>query len=489
MKKKSIWENEIKNNYSNLREDINVDVLIIGGGITGISTAYHLKDSNLKICVVDRKYIASGVSCKTTGKLTYLQDLIYTKISDIYNNDVAKKYYESQKDAINLVEKIIKVNDIKCDYTKQKSYLFASHKWDKEKIKYEKRLLQSFGSTVNDVKKLPVNLFNYYGISVNDTAYFHSVKYINKLAEICFKSGVRIYEKTNIIDFKENEIGYICYTEKNKIFAKKLVIACHYPFFLFSYFFPIKGHLEQSYIGAGEVSEKKNVSGINVSKSSKSFRYHSNGEKNYLIYLNRTHNLANKFNINNNFENLLEDFKKLNLFPQFIWSNVDIITNDYLPYIGKLKKDMYIATGYNTWGMTNGSLAGLIISDLILNRENKYISLFNPYRKLPISASIYDVYSSAKPFVENKIIKNKPFYKNNVIFTKKDGKNIGIYIDSDGEEHIVYNKCPHLKCSLIFNEVELTWDCPCHSSRFDIDGNCIKGPSKYNIAYKKNNGE
>jgi len=100
---------------------------------------------------------------------------------------------------------------------------------------------------------------------------------------------------------------------------------------------------------------------------------------------------------------------------------------------------------------------------------------------------INDAYSSIKSIIDTKICKNKPFYSKNVIFKKKNGKDIAIYTDNNGIKHIVYNKCPHLKCNLIFNEEEKTWDCPCHSSRFDIDGFVIKGPSNYNISYKKNN--
>jgi len=137
--------------------------------------------------------------------------------------------------------------------------------------------------------------------------------------------------------------------------------------------------------------------------------------------------------------------------------------------------------------MTNGTLAGKIISDIILNKNNEYINLFNPLRNTNFLKTIHNIYSSAKPFLENKIYKNKEFYSKNVVFSKRNGKNVGIYIDNNGKEHIVYNLCPHLKCSLIFNEEELTWDCPCHSSRFDIDGNVIKGPSNYNIGYKEDN--
>lgn len=198
--------------------------------------------------------------------------------------------------------------------------------------------------------------------------------------------------------------------------------------------------------------------------------------------------MAFRYNVKENFKPLLENLKKIKLKPSYIWTNEDIITNDFLPYIGKIDDNLYIGTGYNTWGMTNGSLAGKIISDLILNKENKYKNIFNPRREMPISNIVnitYDLFSSTKPFVENKLVKNKAFYTKNIKFAKRNGKNIAIYIDDHEKKHIVYNTCPHMKCSLIFNEVELTWDCPCHSSRFNLDGKCIKGPSKYDISYKE----
>ena len=489
MKNYSIWKEELKNNnYYELKDNIYADVLIIGGGITGLSTAYHLKDSNLKVVLVEKNIIASGVSSNTTGKITYLQNLVYGNIEEYYSKDVAKMYYESQKDAINIIDKIIRENEIECDYVKQKSYLFASKKKDVENIKREKKLLEEFGENVKDIVKLPVNIHSYYGISVSNTYYFHPIKYISELAKICSLNKVKIYENTNVVNILKNDNGYVCLTSNNKkIIAKKVVCACFYPFFILPYFFPTKGHIERSYISASKVFENKKVSGINTNKNTISFRYHKDKEDNYFIYLYGSHNISKKYNILENFNDLTKNLEMLKIKSDYLWTNEDIITNDYMPYIGRIDDNLYLATGYNTWGMTNGSLAGLLISDIILNKKNKYINLFNPKREMPIKNILnvtYNLYSSAKPFVENKLIKNKPFYNKNVIFKKKNGKNIAIYIDKENKEHIVYNTCPHMKCSLIFNEKELTWDCPCHSSRFDIDGKCIKGPSKFNITYK-----
>ena len=197
------------------------------------------------------------------------------------------------------------------------------------------------------------------------------------------------------------------------------------------------------------------------------------------MFLCNSHNLAFKNNISQNFTDLLNNIKTK---PAYIWSNKDIITCDKLPIIGELDENLFIATGYNTWGMTNGILSGLILKDLILRKQNSYATLFDPKRKLKNKIINFPINltSNLKSFIGSKIIKNKKWYKNNVKFTK----DLAMYTDENGLEHIVYNKCPHLKCGLIFNPVEKTWDCPCHGSRFDIDGHVIEGPSVYDISYK-----
>ena len=163
------------------------------------------------------------------------------------------------------------------------------------------------------------------------------------------------------------------------------------------------------------------------------------------------------------------------------------MTIDFLPYIGKVNNNLYIGTGYNTWGMTNGVLAGKILSDIILGRDNKCIELFKPkrFRFLAIFSEILILGSSAYSFIKTRLSRNKRWYSSGVCFKKLGGREVGIYTDLEGEKHMVYNLCPHLKRRLIFNEVEKTWDCPCHGSRFDINGKCIEGPSNYDISYKK----
>lgn len=481
MKNYSLWLDSIDSEkYNSLNENLDVDVLIVGGGITGVSVAYNLIDKNLKVCLIERNKIGEGISARTTAKLTYLQENIYTKLNDTYSFSVAKLYYESQKDAIKIVKDIVKKNNIDCDLVNQRSYLFAKNKNELKILKKEKSILKRMGIDVKTDKQFAnfKNLQNFY---VNDTAYFHPVKYIKNLAKICKNGGIYIYENTNLLKINILNDCFECYVGNNKIMAKKVVMASHYPYFIIPFFFPLKGSIERSYISVSKSLKDDLISGINVGKNISSFRYYND----YFIYLNGSHNLAFDYNYKKKFVKLINNC----LDVKYFWSNTDILTNDNLPYIGKLKDNLFIATGYNTWGMTNGSLAGVLISDLILKKHNRYRNLFDPKRKMPIICNlkiINNIFYSAKSFIENKIFKQKSFYPSNVKFVKRNNKNLAIYIDSQKKEHIVYNKCPHLKCSLIFNEKELTWDCPCHSSRFTIDGKCLTGPSNQDITYKKN---
>lgn len=481
MKNTSIWSDyKQKNICSKLDKDLEVDVLIIGGGITGMSSAYHLINSGLKVCLVEKETIASGVTSRTTGKLTFLQENIYSKICKFHNKEKALKYLESQKDAIGLVCKIIKDNNIKCDLEKANSYLFDDKKI--KELNNEIELLKELKVNIKETNILPNGKIVNKGCYVSNTYVFHPLKYLYSLKNIILKNNISIYENTKVVSINKVNDIYECITENHKIKSKYVVLALHYPYFLIPFFMPLKGYIEKSYIEAFKCKDNLKFSAINISKPTLSMRYHND----YELFLTNSHNACIKENDKENFEGLL---KCKRIKPDYIWSNKDIITNDLLPFIGSVNKDktMLIGTGYNTWGMTNGSLAGKILSDIILKKENNYIELFNPLRKINAGKIIsfpLILGSNAYSFIKSKVRKNKRWYPNNVIFEKRNGKNVAVYIDNEGSEHVVYNLCPHLKCSLNFNELEKTWDCPCHGSRFDIDGNSIEGPSNYNITYK-----
>ena len=295
-----------------------------------------------------------------------------------------------------------------------------------------------------------------------------------------------IYEQTKIDNIIKKDGYYLCTSKDLIIKTKKVIIACHYPFFLFPLLFPLKNHIEKSYLLAWKVNKNEKYSAITTSNPGFSIRFYQDGQNIYKIGLARSHATAFKENDAYNFKMVQKIFNIPANDIVACWSNVDIITNDKLPFIGKIKDNMYILTGYNTWGMTNSILGAKMISDLIKGKDNEFSSLFmlKRYNIAKLKSFFVNSLENILAFTKSKF-PYKNWYQSNLKFTKINGKKIAIYTDEKEIEHIVYNECPHLKCSLIFNEIEKTWDCPCHSSRFNIDGKCIKGPSLSDISYKK----
>lgn len=481
----SIWNiNEKQRDIKELVSDKKVDILIIGAGITGMTSAYFLKDKD--ICVVDANRVGHGVTLNSTAKINYLQQSIYTDISTSTNYNNAVKYLKSQKEAINLIKNIIKEENIDCDFKNVPSYLFATSYEEVDVLEKEVKFLKRNNIDVIE-GKLPIKSNSLKSYYVEDTYIFNPIKYLNGLYNILTNKKISIYENTKITKIKKVNDKYICYNKNYKIIANKVILASHYPFFLIPFVMPLRCSIEKSYIVVSKVKKDKNFTCINTSNPVFSCRYYNDSENTYQISLSKSHDITSNHNDLYFFDRVKEIFNLKDKDIVMEYTNSDIITPDHMPYIGEIKDNLYIGVGYNTWGMTNGVLAAKIISDNILNIENEYKNTFNPNRinlqtilKLPIY-----IFNNAKSFIVNKLIKNKKWYSRRVKFYTKDGKCLASYKDEKGIKHIVRNKCPHLGCSLIFNEIEKTWDCPCHSSRFDIDGKCIKGPSNYDISYKK----
>lgn len=443
MKNISIWRDEKVSFLDCLKNDINVDVLIIGGGITGLSTAYFLRDKGLSVCLTEKNYIGNGVTTKSTGKITYLQDIL----KDIDNSE----YINSQIYACDLIKRVILKGKINCDYEEVYHYLFSEDKNKLRKI-YEK--LPTYSMWEDDKLKAKSAVFNPF-------------RFLNVLKDICLKSNIKIYENTGIIKIDKDNMK--AYTNNGEISFKKCVVATHYPSLVKFLFLPLHSYLEKSYLSAQKVNSYKKKCGISIDKDSRSFRYY----KDYYISLDAVSDTSMNFDACA-FEDKNTDYR---------WSNKDIMTVDNMPYIGEVGDNIYIGTGYNTWGMTNGFLAGKIISDLICKKGSRYAKLFNPKREIKVKNYIkFPLFMgiSLKAFVKSKLYVSKF-----VSIREINGVKCLVYKDNKEKLHMVKKTCPHLKCGIIFNKAEEIWECPCHGSKFDIDGKCIEGPSNKDISLRK----
>lgn len=439
MKYNSIW-NDTKNciKYPMLEEDKEVDVLIIGGGITGVSTLYNLRDTNLNVMLVEQNKIGFSTTGNSTGKLTFLQNDLLNKIREKYNDNVASLYLKSQINTIENIINTIKTEKIDCDLEQVDSYMYTEKSSEIDEIKSLESFLLDNGIEVyhDDIDIVEGK----YTVNVKNTYIFNPIKFVYGLLK---NNEFPVYENTSIKNIELCDNEYICNTDSNKIKTKYVIIASHYPYFIFPYMFPFKVSLEKSYLSASKCDVNP-FSLISYSNPFISIRTY----KEYLIYLSNSHSINADVCDKDNYNELLKKIDDLNLKADYLWSNIDIITSDGLPIVGKIKDNMFIATGYNTWGLTNGYLASCILKDLILCKDNDYLELFDPCRHNLISAG--DMLKSVDGFIKGML---------------------------NGTDYT----CPHLGCKLIYNEVDNTFDCPCHGSRFNKNGKCISGPANEDI--------
>ena len=445
MKNISIWKDTVrKKKFPVLDKDMDVDVLIVGGGVTGVNTLYSLRNSGLNVVLVEQGSVGMSTTANSTAKINFLQNDLLDKIKDNFGGDTLEVYLFSQLEAIDMIKDVIQKEKIDCDLEQVKTYLYTNKKYEISKIKMLERILNKMHiETFQDTSSL---VESKYMIRTRDTYTFHPIKYIYGLLKT---RKFSVYENTPVKKLERIRDGYLCSAGHYKIKAKWVVLATHYPHFLFPYLFPFKASVEKSYLSA--TSHKcDDISLISYSNPFVSIRNY----KDFLLYLSNSHLVNSDTDDKINYKGLLNKLNDLGFNPDYLWSNSDVLTSDGLPYIGKIDKRLLIATGYNTWGFTNSFLAGQILSDIILGNKNKYKELFSP-KRLNFSKTfgvITNTYNSLSGYVQGYVSTNKTNYK-----------------------------CTHLGCHLIYNNIEDTYDCPCHGSRFSKDGIVLQAPANKNI--------
>ena len=482
--------NNIKNNRLNkLDKDTECDVLIIGGGMAGLSTAYYLMDSGMKVVLIEKDKCGMGATSKNTGKLTWMQDLIYSRLTNNYNSDIAKLYYDSQVEAIDSVCKIVKDNKINCHLMKTKSYVFSYTGNDCSRFGDEIKFYKDNNIKYRLLDKLPIKYPCKFALETYDSYVFNPYEYLVGLKNIV-KEKIDIYEGTRCISVDKNDSGYLTQViDGYKIKSKYVVVASHYPMFIVPFFIPFKTRVDRFFLSASKCDKIDDIQIVSYDKKSVSMRYYNDDNNNYLIYGRRSHSITTNLDIRDDYRELNNEYNKhFGKDIEYFYHTHDLMTYDGMPFIGSVSENLYICTGFNKWGNTNGTIAGKVISDIINKKKNRYVGLFNPKRGLSIdkikNIFIYNIEIGSR-YVINKICSNKSYYGDDVTIEYINGKKCGVYVDNKGVKHVVSNICPHMKCNLIFNYIDRTWDCPCHASRFDIDGNVIYGPAVYNIKVNK----
>ena len=475
---KSVWsESYTLKERIDLNGDIEVDTVVIGGGIAGVLIAYMLKIKGVNAIVIDKGRVLNRNTKNTTAKITIQHDLIYNKLIKEFGEENAKKYAKANKLAIETYKDIINKNNIKCDFEIEDSYVYSLDDSKKIENEYEAAIKLGIEAELVDKIELPLDIAK--AIKFKNQAQFNPIKFLNFITK-----DLVIYENTKAIDIKDNAV----ITEKGNIKAKNIVVATHFPIINTPGYYFLRMHQERGYVIALKDADIINGMYIDESENGYSFRRYND-----LLILGSTAKRTGSNEKGGEYSKLRRFAK--NLYPEAIekynWSAQDCVTQDGIPYIGHYSKDLeniYVATGFNKWGMTSSMVSAIIISNMITGIEEDFHSIFSPDR-FDFTASIKNIVNDGVETVYNFISEIVHIPLERIDDIKKgegkiityNGKKIGVYKDKLGEVYKVNTKCPHLGCELNWNADDLSWDCPCHGSRFNYKGKLIDSPSIKNL--------
>lgn len=473
----SIWKkNCFFESGQSLQEDKSVDVAVIGGGITGILTARLLHDAGVEVAVVESSAVGDGQTQNTTAKITAQHGAIYDKLIQSHDVETAKLYAEANMQAIKDYEALICTKQIDCDFERTDAYLYA--KTDLPALQKEYDASKTVGLPVDMVVDTDLPFSTVSAIKMREQAQFHPLKFLYSVAR-----GLRIYDNTSVIKVKENTIE----TSGGNIKAEMIIFACHFPFVNFPGLYFSRMHTDRSYVIALENADAPDGMYIGIEENTVSLRKY--GE---LLLLGGGSHRTGENHTGGKYEYLRDLAAKWwpNSHEVAHWSAQDCMTTDSIPYIGQFSsahKNWFVATGFNKWGMSSAMVAATVLRDTVCGHDNKYAKVFSPNRfsTADIPQTVHDSAHAVRGIsreifvIPKQTVSDMPIGHGGVVTV--DGKKAGVYKKSEEEVFVVDTRCPHLGCELSWNPDEKSWDCPCHGSRFDYQGNLINGPAQCDI--------
>lgn len=414
--------------FPSLTNDLKTDVLIVGGGMTGLLCAYMLEQEGVDYALVEADRICGGVTKNTTAKLTSQHGLIYASLLRQHGKSIARGYWEANEAAIREYEKLSRTID--CDFQKTDNFIYA--KRDLQALRAEKAALDSLEIPSRFVKDLPLPFPVRGAICFENQAQFHPLEFAAELAK-----GLHIYEDTPVREFVGNQVT----TDYGTITASKIIIATHFPMLNKHGAYFLKLYQQRSYVlalkGAGSFG------GMYLDGADNGLSFRSWGD--LLLLGGGGHRTGKKGGGWVELEKYAEKY-----FPQSQevcrWATQDCMSLDGIPYIGRYGKhtqDLFVATGFNKWGMTSAMVAAMLLRDLVQGKKNPYAGVFHPHR----SILRRQLFCNGAESVVNLLTPTRP-------------------------------RCPHMGCALKWNSQEHSWDCPCHGSRFDEQGELLDNPAE-----------
>ncbi|TPE45987.1 FAD-dependent oxidoreductase [Pontibacter mangrovi] len=510
MKKESgatfpVWINHVQlPDTKPLKNNVSCDVCVVGGGIAGLTTAYLLAKEGKKVVLLESKEIGGGESSRTTAHLSNALDEQFYNLTKLFGKDGARLACQSHAQAIDKIEAIAKDESIDCDFKRVDGYLVATNPEEEEKLTQELEALQQIGWTDVVLRKhCPVEtLSSLPCLHYPNQGRFHVMKYLTGLATAFIKHGGSIYTGTHVRKFDTGTVNTAITTDGHTVTANELVVATNTPV---NDLFAI--HTKQA-------PYRTYAIGVQVPKDSvPDALYWDLKDPYHYVRLQKNTTGDERFDLlivggedhkTGQHEHpilCLQELEKWTRikFPMaeevlYRWSGQVYEPVDGLAYIGRNPGDtenVYIATGDSGHGMTHGTIAGILITDLIMDRPNPWAKLYDPGRvnlksageflkeNLNVAAQMKDYLTSGEVDDPQQVMPGTGR------IMRKGATKVAVYCDQDGVRHQCSAVCPHMGCVVSWNSVESSWDCPCHGSRFDPFGKVVTGPAHTNLGPAK----
>lgn len=492
----SLWQSNMPdyNDQEKPFENKCYDVVIVGGGITGITTALLLQKAGKSVLVAEAKSICFGTTGGTTAHLNSFLETPFNKIAKDFNSEKSEKVAKACREALDLIKSNISQYNIECSHTELPAYLYAA---DEKQIKELDEFYEGFekvGHECSISNTIPVKIPFEKAIEIPAQGQFHPAQYVFALAEQFELAGGTIVQNCRVTSVEEGEIHDIT-TSKGNIKSKNLIYATHVPPGVNILHFRCAPY--RSYAIACKLKDEKDYPQAMAYDMADPYHYFRtqevDGEK-FLIAGGEDHKTAHEENTEGCFSKLeayVRNFYDVESVP-YKWSSQYFDSTDGLPYIGHLpghKSNMFVATGFGGVGMTCSHISAITLSDIIVKGDSEYKDVFNPARVKPVAGFSNFVKEAAdvvQKFIGDRLSKEKindlaELARGEAKVVKFEGHTLALYKDEEGQIHAVNSACTHIKCIVGWNEAEKSWDCPCHGSRFSFDGEMLTGPARKDL--------
>ncbi|WP_084802742.1 FAD-dependent oxidoreductase [Halorientalis sp. IM1011] len=485
---RSLWlAEESETQYGPLTDDLTVDTVVVGGGIVGITTAYHLATAGQSVALLERDRLLGGTTGHTTAKLTSLHGLRYADLLERRGETRAREYAEANEAAIDRVERLVDDLGVDCEFERTEAYTYVTDRDRVSRVREEVRAAERLDlpASLAETTDLPFEIAG--AVRFDSQARFDPATYLQELAAATADSGGRLFERTTATGVSG---GSPCRveTDRGTITADAVAVATNFPITDHAGYFA-RMTPKRSYVLAVRLRDEP-PEGLYYDPTEPYFSVRPRpGDRDSLALIggqnHRTGHGGSTAARYRRLESQARDRFDVEAV-EYRWSTQDFRTFDDVPFVGTLPvfdEGVYVATGFGGWGMTNGTAAARQLADRILGRDPEWSRVFRPTRvTLGVGPFVSHNAQAARHLLSGRFGQRTTppaaaLDPGEAGVFRRDGEQVAAYRDADGRLYTRSAVCPHLGCLVEWNDGERSWDCPCHGSRFDVDGTVLDAPA------------